>query len=55
MTGRNLFLSLVASGVVCLALAGAGEAAVPRAFVSTGGSDANPCSGRIPAAPSTAR
>jgi hypothetical protein len=44
MTKSNLLLSLAASGVACLALAGAGEAQVPRAFVSINGSDTNPCS-----------
>src|SRR5262249_40351936 len=31
-----------ASMILCLLLVGAGQAAVPRAFVSTGGNDANP-------------
>ena len=44
MTKRNVFFGLVASGIVCLALAGVGEASVPRAFVSINGSDTNPCS-----------
>jgi hypothetical protein len=48
MTKRNVFFSLVASGIVCLALAGVGEATVPRAFVSINGSDANPCSAVAP-------
>src|SRR5229473_1939363 len=41
---RNVLLSLVESGIICLALAGASQATVPRAFVSINGSDANPCS-----------
>jgi hypothetical protein len=41
---RNVVVSIVGSAIVCLALAGAGQATVPRAFVSTGGSDGNPCS-----------
>src|SRR5215472_7808356 len=41
---RNVFFSLLGSGVVCLALAGVGQASVPRAFVSINGSDTNPCS-----------
>jgi hypothetical protein len=44
MTKNNLLLSLVVSGIVCVALAGDGEASVPRAFVSISGSDTNPCS-----------
>jgi hypothetical protein len=43
--GKNGMLStLVGSGIVCLMLAGASEATVPRAFVSVNGSDLNPCS-----------
>jgi hypothetical protein len=41
---RNLFFSLLSSGIVCLALAGVSQASVPRAFVSINGSDLNPCS-----------
>jgi hypothetical protein len=41
---RNVFLTLVGSGIVCLALAGVSQATVPRAFVSINGSDLNPCS-----------
>src|SRR5258708_3567122 len=41
---RNVLFSLVGSGIVCLALTGVSQAAVPRAFVSINGSDANPCS-----------
>ena len=44
MVKRRLLLSLAGSVTVCLALAEAGEATVPRAFVSINGSDANPCS-----------
>ena len=44
MTRRNVLLSLVGSVIVGLALAGVSQATVPRAFVSTNGSDTNPCS-----------
>src|SRR5215472_14425538 len=44
MTLRNLFFSIIASAVACLALASAAGATVPRAFVSTQGLDTNPCS-----------
>src|SRR5260370_2981063 len=46
MTRRNVLFSLIgsASAIVYLALAGVSQAAVPRAFVSINGSDANPCS-----------
>jgi hypothetical protein len=48
MTKRNLPLSLAGSAIVCLLLVGAGQAAVPRAFVSISGTDANPCSAGQP-------
>jgi hypothetical protein len=48
MMRRNVLFNLVSSAIVCLALAGISEASVPRAFVSTGGSDANPCSAAQP-------
>src|SRR5215831_14115075 len=44
MTRRNLFFSMIASTIACLALATAAGATVPRAFVSTQGLDTNPCS-----------
>src|SRR5215471_11883905 len=47
ITKRNLLFSIAASGFVWLLLSGVCEAAVPtvpRAFVSTTGSDTNPCS-----------
>jgi hypothetical protein len=40
----RLFFSLIGSGIVCLSLAAASSATVPRAFVSINGSDLNPCS-----------
>jgi len=48
ITTRRVLLSLLGSGIFCLLLAGACLAAVPRAFVSTGGNDANPCSAGQP-------
>jgi hypothetical protein len=50
MTPRGAAFSLIGSGIVCLAMAAVGEAAgsAPRAFVSTTGSDANPCSAAQP-------
>jgi parallel beta-helix repeat protein len=45
---RKVFLGLIASGIVCLALAGVSSATVPRAFVSINGSDLNPCSATQP-------
>src|SRR5215831_1902965 len=48
MTLRNLFFSIIASAVACLALASAAGATVPRAFVSTQGLDTNPCSALQP-------
>jgi hypothetical protein len=54
MTKRNVLFSLVASGIVCLALVFLGNRTaaavtpVPRAFVSINGSDANPCSAVSP-------
>jgi hypothetical protein len=36
---RNVFFGLIGSGIVCLALAGVGQATVPRAFVSISGVD----------------
>jgi hypothetical protein len=48
MTKRSVVLSSIGSGVVCLLLTGVSDATVPRAFVSTGGSDANPCSAAQP-------
>src|SRR5713226_4371804 len=44
MTTRSLLIRLVGSGIACFALAGVGQATVPRAFVSINGSDASPCS-----------
>jgi hypothetical protein len=46
ITARSVFLNLVAGAIACLALAGVGQAAPTtfRAFVSTAGSDSNPCS-----------
>jgi len=44
MNRPNAFYSLASSVIVCLALVGASEASVPRAFVSISGSDTNPCS-----------
>jgi hypothetical protein len=44
MTRLNVLLRLAASGIACLLLGGVSEATVPRAFVSTGGADGNPCS-----------
>jgi len=35
MTTRNVLFSLVGSGIACIMLAGVGQAAVARAFVST--------------------
>jgi hypothetical protein len=40
----SVLFTLIASGVICLLLAGSSQATVPRAFVSINGSDANPCS-----------
>jgi hypothetical protein len=48
MITRNALLSLIGSGIVCLLLGGVSDATVPRAFVSTGGSDLNPCSALQP-------
>jgi hypothetical protein len=44
MMRLNVLFGLIGSGIVCLALAGVGEATVPRAFVSINGLDTNPCS-----------
>jgi hypothetical protein len=44
---RNLLFSLLGSAIVCLGLAGVSQA-VPQAFVSTAGSDTNPCSAAQP-------
>jgi hypothetical protein len=44
ITTRSVLCSLIGSAIVCLLLVGVGEATVPRAFVSTTGSDTNPCS-----------
>jgi hypothetical protein len=43
-----MLFSLLISGIAFLLLAGQGEASVPRAFVSTTGSDTNPCSSAQP-------
>jgi hypothetical protein len=54
MMKRSVFFSLLGSGIVCLALAAVGKTSVPgtptvpRAFVSTTGSDTNPCSAAQP-------
>ena len=44
MTTRRVLCRLTGSAIVCLLLVAVGEATVPRAFVSTAGSDTNPCS-----------
>src|SRR5260370_13266902 len=44
MIKRNLFYSLLGSGIACILLVSVGEAQVPRTFVSINGSDASPCS-----------
>jgi len=48
MTIRKLLFSFAGSATVCLAVAGASLASVPRAFVSINGSDLNPCSATQP-------
>ncbi|HKF59614.1 MAG TPA: hypothetical protein VKJ45_29505 [Blastocatellia bacterium] len=40
MKTRNVLLNLAGSAITCFLLVGVGEATVPRAFVSTTGSDA---------------
>src|SRR5262249_11037199 len=47
LTKRNVLFSL-GSRIVCLLLAGAGQASVPKAFVSTQGSDKDPCTSLKP-------
>jgi hypothetical protein len=48
MTRLNPLFSLIASSILSLVLASIADATVPRAFVSTAGSDTNPCSANQP-------
>jgi hypothetical protein len=45
---RNVLLGAAGTVIICLALAGASNATVPRAFVSINGDDLNPCSATLP-------
>jgi hypothetical protein len=48
VTMRGALLGLIVGASLCLSLVAVGEAAVPRAFVSINGADANPCSTTLP-------
>ena len=48
MRTASVLSSLVGSLIACLVLAGVGEAEAPQAFVSSHGSDMNPCTSDKP-------
>jgi hypothetical protein len=48
MMKGSVYFTMLGSGIVCILLASVSEAAAPRAFVSTRGSDENSCSAAQP-------